>query len=156
MSQQQLVDKDSLDEKEVRVWEACMCSYSGFLCGSECLGIMCSQQYCCCEGECCLKPGAPSLCCICCEGRYNEELVCCKGQQQVCCCVSAGSIPPVEEVPCMLAWCGLTCYPIVGCCAKLGDIVADVEPAKLLSESSDSEDDDAASAAGEAPQMKEM
>jgi len=44
----------------------------------------------------------------------------------------------------------------VGCCAKLGDIVADVEPAKLLSESSDSEDDDAASAAGEAPQMKEM
>merc|ERR1719464_2678651 len=89
---------------------------------------MCSQQWCCCEGECCLKAGTPQLRCICCDCRCAEKFVCCKVQQQTCCLVNAVSFPPDNEVPCMCSMCFLTCYPMCKCCGKLGVIVPEFVP----------------------------
>ena len=51
---------------------------------------------------------------LCCEGTgycgCAPQSTICKGSKQCCCLVSACQCPPGDDVPCMCALCGLTCY----------------------------------------------
>lgn len=115
--------RDAVDENKITIFGACCCCNSGFLGCDECLGCSGESKMCCCEGGWCLKPGAPWLCCGCCGCKFSE-CTCCQQQSQCCCLVSSAAFPPTSEVPCMMAYCGLMCYPKCGCCVKQGDAVA--------------------------------
>ena len=63
-------DKDSLQQAEVTIVDACCCYYDGFLFGDGCLGCMGSTTMCCLEEEFCCKQGADPLCLYCCACRF--------------------------------------------------------------------------------------
>mmetsp|Transcript_27909 Transcript_27909/g.56502 ORF Transcript_27909/g.56502 Transcript_27909/m.56502 type:complete len:136 (+) Transcript_27909:93-500(+) len=115
-------DGDALDNNEVIVFGACGCCYNGFLIGDGCLGCMSSGTICCLETEFCCKQGAPVLCLGCCAIRPVAPTTCIKAQAQMCCCVEVVGIPCDSEVPCMISYCGITCFPTFAVCAKLKDI----------------------------------
>jgi len=115
-------DKDSLQQAEVTIVDACCCYYDGFLFGDGCLGCMGSTTMCCLEEEFCCKQGADPLCLYCCACRMVPVSVLIKGQGQTCCCVGGVAIPPDSEVPCMIGTLGVVCYPSFGVCKKMKDI----------------------------------
>eukprot|EP00913_Durusdinium_trenchii_P010613 g9957.t1 len=88
---------DSIDESQVYVWNACFCCYDGCVPGCH---IGCAEQktILCLECDCCCKTKTPALRCICCDLRCVDVSVCCKQQDQNCCCVSAWAIPPDHSV----------------------------------------------------------
>merc|ERR1712008_501246 len=86
-------DKDSLQQAEVTIVDACCC-----------------------------KQGADPLCLYCCACRIVPVSVLIKGQAQTCCCVTGVAIPPDAEVPCMIGTLGIVCYPSFGVCKKMKDI----------------------------------
>jgi len=117
-------DNDALDQAEVTICDSCLCLYTGFATGAQCLGCMESNACLCLECEFCCKSGVEPLCLYCCALRKIDITVLCKGQAQCCCLVGAGAIPCDDEVPMMFGTLGLTCYPKVGCCMKMKDITA--------------------------------
>merc|ERR1712167_24165 len=88
---------NSIDSGKICLYSACCCQHSGCYWDKGCCGRSCKLQ---------------SLSC-----KYVEQLnccdapTCCKWSDQCCCWVDQYSIPCDEEVPCMLASCGLTCFP---------------------------------------------
>merc|ERR1719499_317852 len=84
-----------------------------------------SSTMCCIEAEFCCKKDQDGLgplpcCCI----RPVGPTTCIKQQQQCCCYVSAMALPPDDEVPCMISFCGANCYPKPGCGQKIKDITS--------------------------------
>jgi len=125
MARQQPGGNDAaFDHKEVIVCNAGCCFHDGLLCGSQCIGCMQRAQCCCIKWESYCKPlrcGCYYRCCV-------DDCVCCKSHQQCCCYVIGASCPPDNEVPCMFAIGGLTCYPTCTCCGKLGAIAPELVP----------------------------
>lgn len=48
--------------------------------------------------------------------------VCCKQQDQNCCCVSAWAIPPDHSVPFMLSYCFVQCIPKLGVLQRVAEL----------------------------------
>ncbi|CAK9004568.1 unnamed protein product [Durusdinium trenchii] len=112
---------DSIDESQVYVWNACFCCYDGCVPGCH---IGCAEQktILCLECDCCCKTKTPALRCICCDLRCVDVSVCCKQQDQNCCCVSAWAIPPDHSVPFMLSYCFVQCIPKLGVLQRVAEL----------------------------------
>jgi len=73
---------------------------------------------CCCNAECCCKPGAPCLTPFLCVGCKFENDGCSalNAQLHACCLVVSAAIPCNEEVPIAVTIAGLTIFPKCGVC----------------------------------------
>lgn len=115
------------NELEVeRVLIACRC-YLLLTCifCTSCFCLIEKAGICCCNLECCCKPGAPCLFPFCCLGIKTECDGCSvvNAQVQVCCLVVSAAVPCNEEVPLAVSVLGLTCYPTCGCCVQQKEIM---------------------------------
>jgi hypothetical protein len=95
----------------------CFCTF--------CFCLVEKAGICCCNLECCCKPGAPCLFPFCCLGIKSECDGCSvvNAQLQVCCLVVSAAVPCNEEVPLAVSVLGLTCYPTCGCCVQQKEIM---------------------------------
>merc|ERR1711879_474192 len=98
---------DALNNDDIIVIDACFCCYEGLIFNSESCGCMASEQYCCCEGECCCKTGVDKLGCYCCALRCKGFEFKIKSEYSFFCCAGAAGFPPDGEVPMMIGTCGL-------------------------------------------------
>eukprot|EP00930_Biecheleria_cincta_P102007 TRINITY_DN93671_c0_g1_i1.p1 TRINITY_DN93671_c0_g1~~TRINITY_DN93671_c0_g1_i1.p1 ORF type:complete len:140 (-),score=21.14 TRINITY_DN93671_c0_g1_i1:158-538(-) len=112
---------DSIDESKVIVCDAFCCWYDGCLCHASACGCASKDTCCCVELDFCCKLATPRLCCGCCALRCKVPDTCIQQQSQLCCWVTACAFPCTSEVPCLVALCGLTCYPKCACCLKVTD-----------------------------------
>ena len=119
---------------DICVWGACCCFMSGcYMNWPGCCGCSHKVEYCCIVEECCCKCGTQPYACgtpegmlcrfgLCCYAiGCKKPTTCCKEQDQCFTLVNQCAIPTDDEVPCAIAAYGLTCYPIFGCCKKIGD-----------------------------------
>lgn len=94
----------------------------------EMLGCMLDGVCCCWLPRCiCCKPvgeNAENKCCICCDLSCLCVLPqsCCGLVFQCCFLDWRGAFPCNNEVPCVLACCGCTCFPWCGWCKKFGEL----------------------------------
>ena len=109
-----------------------LCCYSCGLAATfkNCFGVASETTCCCFEHSCCIKPGNECLWCGCGEGKCQLGLgccalalvwpsSCCKCSHQLCCLIEHCAFPCGDEMPCVLAFCGLACLPRCGCCPRL-------------------------------------
>ncbi len=86
----------------------CLCIKEEFCCkpSHPCMPciLFCSEGFCCRLGMCCCNIGI----------KLPDH--CCKSQSQFCCITTNASLPNDEDTPCIVAMCGLVCYPKCGCC----------------------------------------
>merc|ERR1712022_14585 len=84
---------------------ACCCSICGLYCDyPDCCGCRQKGACCCCEGkfQCSLMKLSQELTCF-------QTCTLCKSFAQMCCCVAGYALPCDEDVPCMIALCGIFC-----------------------------------------------
>merc|ERR1711959_379533 len=129
-------DDDNVDEMDLILVDGCLCCNETLYCEiPECIGCSAKEECCCMSCSWCLKCKTAPICCkpppdhVCqlgigclgCGCKCND-IACCLGQAQLCCCVWNAAYPPTEEVPLTCALLGLACFPSCGCCKKLGDL----------------------------------
>merc|ERR1712178_516571 len=130
-------NEDAVNEADLIILEGCCCYYQALYCKMpECIGCSEKSECCCCVTQWCCKIGTkPLMCnapegnwcqlgCVCCSYGCKPPETCCMGQAQLCCIVEACAFPTTDEVPCIIADCGLVCYPKVGCCQTVGSLTS--------------------------------
>jgi len=126
---------ESIKKDDLSVFAGCCCAYSLlYLTMPDCLGCAYDRECLCIGEKGCLKPGAPLYWCsgdektICqlgcgiCAIFLKSPSTCCKSDGQCCCCVGKCSMPPEADVPCIISYYFLTCYPKCGCCVKFSEV----------------------------------
>jgi hypothetical protein len=116
---------DAVNEEEVILCCAVCCANCSIYPACDACGVSGKAGICCCNLECCCKPGAPCLFPFCCLGIKSECDGCSvvNAQLQVCCLVVSAAVPCNEEVPLAVSVLGLTCYPTCGCCVQQKEIM---------------------------------
>jgi len=111
---------DVIDEDKIYVCFGFGCMNIGFLMEGY-HGFSMKNECCCCMHECCLLQRDYLTCCDKLEGHHIRigclcdaitckiPSVCCKQQLHFMCGVVSCSIPPDEEVPCVIACCSVVC-----------------------------------------------
>lgn len=114
---------DAVDEENIVLCCALGCINCGCYKDADCLGCSGKIGLCCLNLQMCCKPSAPCLPCGCIGPRLeNDGCSVFNIQCQLCSAVISGAIPCNKEVPVALTVLGLTIFPKVGCCVKIGDI----------------------------------
>ena len=127
-------EEKAVNTNDIMVCTAmCCCMYGIYMNWPGCVGCSVKRECLCLSEEMCLKLGtspfgcgtpegmACRLGCCCYAIGCKKPTTCCKDQEQCCCVVGQCAIPTDSEVPCAIAYLGLICYPICGCCKKVGD-----------------------------------
>ncbi len=118
-----MVNNDAVDESQIALCCAMGCVNCGLYQSADCLGCSGKIGFCCLQAEVCCKPGAPCLPCGCCGPKIDcDGLSVMDVQCQVCNIVVSGALPCNKEVPVAVSILGLTLFPKVGCCVKIGDL----------------------------------
>lgn len=129
---------DIIDEDQIYICFGFGCMNMGFLMENF-HGFSMKNEFGCCMHECCLLNRAHLTCCDKLEGHhvrigclcdaitFKVPEVVCKHQCHFMCLVCACSLPPDEEVPCVIACCSivigvLTCRTICKNCITFGDL----------------------------------
>lgn len=118
------MSSDAVNESDIVLCCAMMCINCGYYEAMDCIG--CSGKFgcCCLQAEFCCKPNAESLFCWCCGPKVDcsdcGSVV--DVQCQICNAVVTGALPCNAEVPVAISVLGLTLYPKIGCCIKIGEI----------------------------------
>lgn len=112
---------DAINEAKLILVNGCICCNSSLYPEfPDCIGCSGKSELLCCVEQLCCKMGTPPLLCDtpeghccqlgcgCCSWGMKSPTTCCKGQCHQCCFVSSFALPPDEEVPCTLAFCGNT------------------------------------------------
>jgi len=114
---------DAVDEENIALCCAVCCMNCGLYKDADCAGCSGKFGLCCLNMEFCCKPSAPCLPLGCCGPKFE-----CDGcsffnaQCQLCNVVVSGALPCNKEVPVAVTFLGLTLFPKVGCCIKIGDL----------------------------------
>ncbi len=125
-SSEHIMSSDGVNENDIALCCAMCCINCGTYEAVDCIG--CSGKFgcCCLQADVCCKPNAPSLFCYCCGPTVDcsdcGSVV--DVQFQMCNLVVTGALPCNKEVPIAISILGLTLYPKVGCCVKIGDLKA--------------------------------
>ena len=141
---------DTIDEDFLKLCFSCGCFNISKLPPSfDCIGCSGKSECCCLLNECCCTTDTEPLCCWCdeptdhsccriacgcCALYCKKPGVCCKIQGHTCCLVCSGSIPTDLEVPFILTFCCITCYPRCGVCLEIRDINGALERASKMYE----------------------
>lgn len=129
---------DIIDEDQIYICFGFGCINMGFLMENF-HGFSMKNEFGCCMHECCLLNRAHLTCCDKLEGQhvrvgclcdaitFKVPEVVCKQQCHFMCLVCACSLPPDQEVPCVIACCSivigtLTCRTICKNCITFGDL----------------------------------
>mmetsp|Transcript_44097 Transcript_44097/g.64808 ORF Transcript_44097/g.64808 Transcript_44097/m.64808 type:complete len:133 (+) Transcript_44097:50-448(+) len=115
---------DAVDEENIALCCALGCINCGHYQDLDCFGCSGKVGLCCLNAEICCKPSAPCLFPLGCMGLKceNDGCSCFNVQCQMCQLVMTGAFPCNSEVPVAVSILGLTLYPKVGCCVKIGEI----------------------------------
>merc|ERR1711934_260322 len=128
---------DMVNENELLFCDGLFCCMSGpYFDMPSCIGCSGKSQLCCIVTKSCLKLGTEPLCCTAPEGDTCQcgigcwscgltsctQGSCCASQGQFFCCYESIAFPPSAEFPALCGYCGISCYPKIGCCNKVGDL----------------------------------
>ena len=109
-----LAMKGAPNPEDMKVFGACCCTIlSCYAAWPACLGTYAKGVVACCKLELMMCKAATeeeSLCqCMKSDIEIIKPKVCCKLQWQLCCLDDRWAMPCDEEVPCIMALCGITC-----------------------------------------------
>ena len=127
---------ESIKKDDLSIIAGCCCNYAlCYLTMPDCIGCASEQECLCCGQKHCFKLGANCYWCkgdeaSCCQLGcgfcaifLKTPATCCKSEAQCCCCLQSCSVPPTQDMPCIVAAYFLTCYPSCGCCKKFSTVV---------------------------------
>ena len=126
-----------INQNDLILFSACICCFNALYTDFPGLvGCSGKGECLCLENEHCLRLNTPAypiacesnkngnicdLALCCCMIALKSPKVLCKGKNQCLCCVNQAAFPPDNDVPAMLAYCFVSCYPKFGVAVKVGD-----------------------------------
>lgn len=127
-----------IPKDDLLLFGACCCCFSAFYTDvPACIGCSSKSECLCLDHESCCKLNTktygPScdlnkegnickLSLICCYYALKVPTTLCKGKSQCCCLASQGALPPDADIPIMLAYLCVVCYPKFGVCKKVSEM----------------------------------
>ena len=107
-----MTETGDINVNELTPCTALCCIIYSFYCMPDCFGCSGTIDVCCLGLElyACKAAKEPDSCCLCCktEVNCNPITTCCDVREQLCCLDIRCSLPPSEQVPCLLTLCFLT------------------------------------------------